>query len=100
MQQQLDFFQFHTSEQSIAEEVFAQLDESDIEYLGQISSSELPLFHNSVGRNIRNEYRLWHEDCPLTDNNVQLVDGVDMNPKHPDAVSMRIIEAIWKLANA
>lgn len=99
MQQQLDFFKFHTSEQSIAEELFAQLDESDIEYLRETPASDLIKFHHSVGRAIRNDYRLWHEDCPLTDNNAQLVDGVDYNPKHPDAVSMRIIEAIWKLAN-
>jgi uncharacterized protein YbdZ (MbtH family) len=51
-----------------------------------------------VGRHIRNQYGLWNEDCPLTENwhkhpeARDLRDGIDFSDDHPDAVSARIVE--------
>lgn len=47
-------------------------------------------YHHSLGPNIRNKFELWkNEWVPV------IVDGVDISPNHPDAISMKIIEAVW-----
>jgi hypothetical protein len=52
---------------------------------------ELIEWHHTLGRTIRGEFGLWEENWePI------LVDGVDMSPNHPDAISMSIIEEIWR----
>lgn len=48
-------------------------------------------YHHTLGREIRNEFGLWQESW-IPD----LVDGIDMSPEHPDAVSMYIIGQVWK----
>lgn len=55
------------------------------------SESELIEWHDSLGRDIRNEFGLW--DTPWEP---VLVEGVDMSPNHPDAISMDIIKEIWR----
>lgn len=53
--------------------------------------SELIDWHHTLGRTIRNEYGLWEHDwVPM------IVEGVDMSPSHPDAISMSIIEEVWR----
>lgn len=51
-------------------------------------------YHSSLGRDIRNEFKLW--DSYWSPN---IVDGVDCSPSHPNQVSMRVIEAAWDLLN-
>lgn len=46
-------------------------------------------YHSGLGRMIRNELSLWERGWEPT-----IVDGVDMSPHHPDAVSMRLIEEV------
>lgn len=51
---------------------------------------DLVAYHSSLGRQIRNMYRLWEQEwTPVLEN------GVDVSQFHPDAVSMRIIEDVW-----
>lgn len=54
--------------------------------------------HHGFGRWVRNWYGLWREGNPLTmlDYRPQVEAGVDGNPKHPDAVSARLIEALYE----
>ena len=55
---------------------------------------DLVIYHSTLGRDIRNEFRLWaypHE--PELDEN-----GVDVSKEHPDAISMRVIEEVWRKA--
>lgn len=52
--------------------------------------SELAIYHHSLGRSIRNEFKLWEIKWEP-----ELVDGVDHSPYHPDSVSMTIIEDVW-----
>jgi len=56
---------------------------------------KLVQYHHSLGRNIRNNLNLW--ESPWEE---EIVDGVDISEKHPDAISMRIIEAVWEKVNA
>ena len=55
---------------------------------------DLILLHHELGRYIRNHCDLWkNEWIPELD-----LDGVDYSPNHPDAISMRVIEAVWEKA--
>ena len=59
-------------------------------YVDQIN---LIQYHHSLGRYIRNQYKLWENKWePELDH-----EGVDMSPYHPDAISNEIIRLIWKL---
>ncbi|PHS22253.1 MAG: hypothetical protein COA84_13935 [Robiginitomaculum sp.] len=49
--------------------------------------NSLFIYHNSLGRSIRNECELWQENWEP-----KLVEGIDCSPNHPDAVSMEIIK--------
>jgi hypothetical protein len=92
---------FNTFAEIVALEV-DKLTEADIESLKPMDRSDMIMFHNTVGMDIRNEYELWHEDNPMTaqwakdqGDNPYLVDGIDHHPNHPDTVSMNILRAIW-----
>lgn len=55
------------------------------------SKDDLVIYHHSLGRNIRNYFKLWENDT----HEPEIVDGVDVSPDHPDAISMKVIEAVW-----
>jgi len=48
-------------------------------------------YSHSLGRKIRNFFELW--DNGWTPN---ILDGVDNSEDHPDVVSMRVIQEVWK----
>ena len=56
-----------------------------------IESDRLTTYHNSLGRNIRNDFKLWE-----TDWKPMMVDGIDRSDDHPDQVSMRVIEEVQR----
>ena len=84
------------TEQQMINTVFQWLvEESEIpqqEFL-KTPYSKLVAYHNSLGRKIRNEFKLWENTWTPDIRN-----GVDHSPDHPDAVSMRLIEAVWQRA--
>lgn len=47
-------------------------------------------YHDSLGRAIRNEFKLWE-----THWTPEIVNGVDHSKDHPDSVSMQVIEQVW-----
>lgn len=47
-------------------------------------------YHDSVGRSIRNEFKLWE-----THWTPEIKNGADYSPNHPDQISMRVIEEVW-----
>lgn len=51
-------------------------------------------YYNTLGRTIRNKFNLWER--PWTE---EIVDGIDISPEHPEAISMRLIEAVWEKVN-
>lgn len=56
-----------------------------------IETEKLTKYHNSLGRNIRNDFKLWD-----TEWRPMIVDGIDRSEDHPDQVSMRVIEEVHK----
>jgi hypothetical protein len=52
---------------------------------------KLVMYHGTLGRTIRNEYKLWD-----TNWTPDIRDGVDYSPDHPDQVSMRVLEEVWE----
>lgn len=88
------------TEQEIIEEIYSWL-EGEPDYVRDAfvssSKSELIQYHSTLGRSIRNRFKLWETKWePI----VEQIDGieVDASPYHPDQVSMRIIEAVWEKA--
>ncbi len=56
---------------------------------------ELIMYHGTLGRNIRNCFRLWETEwTPEIDDS-----GADCSPDHPDARSMKLIEEVWRRLN-
>lgn len=51
---------------------------------------KLAVYHSSLGRSIRNEFKLWE-----TEWKPEIINGVDHSPQHPDQISMRVIENVW-----
>ncbi len=89
-----DIIKDHT-EYSIAVSIYKELTDEDIVILKETAFEDLIQFHNTVGRDIRNKYKLWEYKWePLVGD-----DGVDYSPNHPDAISQRIIEHVWRLVN-
>lgn len=56
--------------------------------------NSLPIYHSSLGRNIRNYFNLWHYTWDK-----KIIENIDVSPEHPDAISMRVIEETWRQLN-
>lgn len=86
--------EFLTVEEIVDDIIKHRLDAEAIDILKNESAK--PLLHLSFGMWIRNSYGLWLKENPLTDHTDEsyIVDGIDYNPKHADAVSAVIIEKI------
>lgn len=52
---------------------------------------DLIKYHSRLGIVIRNDFKLWEYSWEP-----ELVNGADASPNHPDAISMRVIEAVWE----
>jgi hypothetical protein len=48
-------------------------------------------YHTTLGRSIRNEFKLWDREWKPDVRN-----GVDYSPDHPDQISMRVIHGVWE----
>jgi hypothetical protein len=59
--------------------------------------ADLVVYHNSLGRKIRNHFELWSNKW---EPELEIRNGIecDVSPNHPDAVSMRVIEKFWMVA--
>lgn len=79
---------------AICEDLKTKMSEDSIKWLKEMKEEELISTHHSLGRFIRNTYKLW--ECQWEPD---LVDGVDHSPYHPDAISMTIIKIFHKKLN-
>lgn len=66
-----------------------ETDKNKKEFLNT-SKEDLVGYHTSLGRSIRNEFKLWDREWKA-----DIRDGVDHSPDHPDQISMRVIEEVW-----
>lgn len=55
---------------------------------------QLVKFHGTLGRTIRNEFKLWE-----TEWKPEIREGVDYSPDHPDQLSFRVMEEVWERLN-
>lgn len=65
--------------------------EKEKETFRNTSKDDLTMYHHSLGRMIRNEFKLWENTWEE-----DIRDGVDYSPDHPDQLSMTIIEKVWE----
>lgn len=55
------------------------------------SENDLVLYHDKLGRDIRNYFKLWeYEWIP------ELKEGADFSEEHPDHISMEVIKEVWR----
>lgn len=89
---------FMTFDEIIEDLMLYRLDMKAISSLRKISESEIIELHKITSTSICVEYDLWNIDNPLTLKNYvpQLEHGIDVNPKHPESMSYKIIHSIWK----
>lgn len=69
---------------------FKKASQSEQEEFKSMDKEGLIRYHHSLGRSIRNKFNLWEFSWIP-----HIVDECDTSPDHPDAISMRIIEAVW-----
>ena len=68
-------------------------DSEEVASLKSILEKDLIGLHHSFGTWIRNNFKLWAADNPLTE-------GYMQNPdKHPDEVSFNLIKDVWHYFN-
>lgn len=61
-----------------------------IEFINTPKNS-LVKYHSTIGRQIRNGFKLWETSWkPVISN------GVDVSPEHPDQISHRVVEEVWE----
>jgi hypothetical protein len=86
------------TEEEIVEELFEYFNkqnENIQESFKSTKKEDLIGLHPTLGRHIRNEYKLWNRTwIPLLDEY-----RVDVSPDHPDAISQRIIEKLHEKVN-
>ena len=65
--------------------------ERDIAEFLTTNFENLVVFHNTLGARIRDRFLLWGFHWEP-----EIVDNIDISPAHPDALSMRVIEELWR----
>lgn len=70
--------------EKIVQYCVSTLKDEDFVILLSLEKEEMIKYHHSIGRWIRNTFKLWFEDNPT------------LNGKHPDDVSGEILEGIWE----
>jgi hypothetical protein len=94
---------FNTEDQ-VVEDMVKRVDLHSLNQLATFKKEELGQFHHTFGRWVRNFYRLWDPEHPLTrqwhldcksGTNDYLKKGVDYHPNHPDNMSMKLMYRLW-----
>ena len=73
----------------IVNEIISTMSSEDKKEIREVKSKELILYHRTLGRSIRNHYKLHHDK--------KLVESVLGKPGHADDASMVIIKEVWKV---
>lgn len=99
----------YMSAPEIVNDLVNTLTDDDIKEWQKMPKSDLIMLHHSLGQYIRNHYKLWERENPLTSvwvidnesgNETYIKDGVDCHPNHPDQMSFSIIENVWDRLNS
>lgn len=82
--------------EDMVNEVFSWLEggqQKNIDQFLDTEKDDLVMYHHTLGRSIRNTFELWSITWEH-----EIKGGVDCSPNHPDQISMRVIEEVWKRA--
>jgi len=84
----------HPPISDMADVVERWLDESSeaerLAFVNAVDKDKLLVYHNTLGREIRNHFSLWsYEWVP------EMRNGIDWSKKHPDQISQAVIEEVW-----
>lgn len=94
---------FKTSVDAIALDVIKSWGADDMAQLRSIDRESMVKYHSTIGRFIRNEYKMWDVKNPLTKqwaiDEPMLVDGVNVHQNHPDNISMAVLYKLWDIAH-
>jgi hypothetical protein len=74
----------------VLDKIVSEMPLPDKMYIRGTKEKDLIQFHSNIGRQIRNTFNLWQGNPEL------LKDMGLPEDKHPDDVSQKIIEALWK----
>jgi len=74
--------------------ILKNMPEMEIITLAESERKDLISYHHTLGQLIRNKFGLWFENCKFFD---YMIETYKIHEKHPNAVSMFIIEALWEL---
>lgn len=88
----------HPTIEEMVKEVITWYNNSPLRFRAEFSETrfeDLPIFHASIGEQVRNTFNLWFYYWEP-----KIVDGVDVSANHPDNLSMRVIEEAWRQVNA
>ena len=75
----------------IVENWLSKTDEKNKKEFLETPKEKLISYHTTLGRSIRNEFKLWDREWKPDVRN-----GVDYSPDHPDQISMRVIQGVWE----
>lgn len=75
----------------VVERWFQKSTASDQQEFLSTPKDQLHRYHDSLGRSIRNEFKLWETSWIP-----EIVNGVDHAKDHPDSRSMQVIEEVWE----
>lgn len=70
----------------LAKLALSKLNSGEIESLQNVDDRAIGALHNTLGRWIRNEFKLWEQKWEP-----EIKDGVDHSPYHPDNLSFAAI---------
>ena len=79
---------------AMADEIYEILklaDPVDQEEFKTCKIEDLISYHHSLGRSIRNHFKLWQYEWKT-----HIVSGIDCSEDHPDNISMQVIIEVWK----
>lgn len=77
----------------ILDHILHKMHPTNTNYLKNTHEDDLIMFHHTLGRNIRNTFKLWESNPELLANMCLPLDI------HPDEISQKIIEALWRKLN-
>ena len=89
------------TEEEIARHLLSKISPEDMEDIKCLPKLDLIGLHSSLGRFIRNEYKLWERTNELTKQwhsdsenktNIYIEQGTDYHPDHPDEVTGIILQ--------
>jgi len=81
----------YLTEEEMVRAIISTLTDEDIGAIRSMEKKDMIQYHHGVGTFIRNKFRLWDEENPLT--------GKGGEISHPDEISMRVLNGVWEEVN-